>query len=385
MNPGRAFIDSQVWRLRRRLLAAPAVAPKELAAAKAGPVVVAGLFRTASGIGESARSCADALDDAGIAHLCVDLSDAFNQVDMEADRPLSAMPAARTGTLILHVNAPEVAPALHVLKHYGAKTWRIAGCWVWELETAPQSWARAARALSEIWAPSTFCHDAFRNLTTRPVKLVPYRIKPPEGLAQAGAHDGVVVLTMADGRSSLARKNVAGAIRVFLAALGGREDCRLIVKTRNLSEFSEEAAALRCAAQDHPRIEFMDVSLTPLDRWRLIASCDILLSLHRSEGFGLPIAEALALGKAVVATGWSAPTDFTPPEMLTPYTLEPVRDTNGPYDAFTKSRWAAPDEEAAARLLFASATGRAQGAPASVMLGAAYSDALDAADPVKRS
>lgn len=351
MSRRRAFVEKQVWRVRRRLLAAPARTPRELLAAKAGPIVVAGLFRTASGIGESARSCADALEEAGIAHLCVDLSAAFNQVDIEADRPLGAMPEARSGTLILHVNAPEVAPALHVLNHYGAKKWRIVGCWVWELEKAPRSWARAARALSEIWAPSTFCVDAFRPLTSRPVKLVPYRIKPPEGLARAGGHDGLVVLSMADGRSSLARKNIAGAIRVFLAALGERPDCRLIVKTRNLSEFPEEAAALRRAAQGHPRIEFQDASLAPIDRWRLIASCDILLSLHRSEGFGLPIAEALALGKPVVATGWSAPTDFTPPAMLAPYKLEPVNDAGGPYGAFSESRWAAPDEEAAAALL----------------------------------
>lgn len=351
----RPIIDSLLWRWRAARFAAPARNVVELAAAKSGPIVVAGMFRTASGVGQSARSCADALEDAGLNPIRVDLSAPFNQVDLPADDRLQQMPQSRAGTLILHVNGPETAPALHALGHYGAKHWRIVGCWVWELETAPQSWAPATRLLSEIWAPSNFCAQAFARLATIPVMVVPYRIVPPENLP-AGKRPPYA-LTMADGRSSLRRKNPEAAIRVFLDALGDREDWSLVVKTRNLGEAPEAAERLRAVAGGHQRIRFIDASFTDEERWRLIAEASALISLHRSEGFGLPVAEALAVGVPVVATGWSAVAEFTPSQFLIPFSLETVRDPDGPYERFSASQWAAPDEKIAAEVLRRSAYG----------------------------
>ncbi len=374
--PIRARISASA---RNLMLTRPARTASALAAARKGPLVIAGLFRTASGIGESARSCADALAASGHKPLCVDLSGAFNQTDLGPDRALSAMPDAADGTLILHVNAPETLPALRALSLYRRRNWRIAGCWVWELEAAPPEWRAATHALSEIWAPSAFCVEAFRRLTDIPVRFVPYRIAPPQSVTRRPPDGRIVALTMADGRSSLSRKNVEGAIRVFKAALGDRENCALIVKTRNLAEFRDGAAALRVAAAGHPRIAFIDDSLAPIDRWRLIASADILISLHRSEGFGLPVAEALSLGLAVVTTGWSAVIDFTPPEFLVPYALGPVNDPGGPYARFAESRWAEPDKEAAAALLARVAGGASRGGALIGNAGAlSYDEALTA-------
>jgi glycosyltransferase involved in cell wall biosynthesis len=289
------------------------------------------------------------LEEAGCKPVRVDLSVAFNQIDLPSDDRLTRMPDAPAGTLILHANGPEVAPALHALQHYGAKRWRIVGCWVWELEAAPTEWAAAARLLSEIWVPSQFCAHAFVALAGIPVRVVPYRITPPDLAPERKAP--LYALTMADGRSSLRRKNPQGAIRVFLDALGDREDWSLIVKTRNLEDAPQAAARLRATARDHPRIRFLDASMTDAERWKLIADASVLISLHRSEGFGLPVAEALAVGVPVIATGWSAVAEFTPAEYLIPYALENVQDEGGPYGAYPESRWAEPDEAAASVLL----------------------------------
>lgn len=355
----RKIIESLVWRTRAARFARPVRTEKALAAAAKGPVVVAGLFRTASGIGESARACSDAFIAAGIPHVCVDLSERFNQVDVAADRPLGAMPNGDgPGTLILHVNAPEVAPALHALRRYGGAPWRTIGYWVFELEDAPAHWAGACRHLSEIWAPSRFCVEAFRKLTDLPVRLTPYYVAPPPSDESETVRATKTALVMADGRSSLQRKNVEAAIRVFCAALGDREDWRLIVKTRNIAQLPGVADRLKASASGNPRVEFIDGSLAPAERWRLIWDCDVLISLHRAEGFGLPVAEALSIGKPVVATGWSGVVDFTPPHFLTPYNLVSVDDDSGPYGAFREARWAEPDEKAAIELLRSIADGR---------------------------
>ena len=341
----RALIDPVMRRVRAALLASPARTGQEHANASNGPIVVAGLFRTASGIGESARRCSQALAAERVAHICVDLSSDLNQVDLPPDNQLEPMPAAMAGTLILHVNGPEVAPALHHLRMYGSKRWRVIGCWVWELEAAPDEWRNAVRYLSEIWAPSMFCADAFAELADIPVRVVPYWVKAPRKSSPKTSPR--YALTMADGRSSLRRKNPEAAIRVFLEALGDREDWSLVVKTRNLNEAPAEARRLHAVAAGHPRIKFIDASMSDAERWDLIAGSSVLISLHRSEGFGLPVAEALAAGVPVIATGWSAVAEFTPPASLVPYVLENVDDPGGPYAAFRNSRWAAPVERAA--------------------------------------
>ena len=348
--------DAAIWAVRRRLFARPARDARSLSAARSGPIVVAGMFRTASGVGESARSCSLAFTERAIAHRRVDLSAAFGQVDLDDPGDLDPMPNDARGTLILHANPPETAPALHHLRLYGARRWRIVGCWVWELSEAPASWREARSLVSELWAPSAFCRQAFHAVAPPRLFDAPYRVVAPDGAMATGAsaHDGkVAVLTLADGRSSLERKNTVAAIRIFKDAVGDRNDARLIVKTRNLSEFPYAAQALRAAAANDPRIEFIDRSLSPAERWRMISDADILLSPHRAEGFGLTIAEAMATGRAVLATDWSGNVDFMPdnPACRIGYRLVPVSDAAGAYAGETACLWAEPDEREAAEKL----------------------------------
>lgn len=340
------------------IVARPAYDQNALEQARQGPLAVAGLFQTASGIGASARVCADALEKRGLSPLRVDLSIAFNQADIECARALTGFPNNAYGTLILHLNAPETLRGLVELGLFRFRKWRVIGYWVWEFEEAPPHWREATRYLSEIWTPTHFSAAAIRMHADIPVRVVPHYVMPPAAIKtahpadDAGNHE-LRVLTAGDGRSSLSRKNLVGAIRAFRMGLGERADCRLIVKTRNLFAHAASADDIRREIADHPRIDLLDISMSEQEKWSLIRSCDIILSLHRSEGFGLLMAEAMTLGKAVIATGWSGNMDFMDANTacLAPYVLNPVDDKSSVYDPTTARRWAEPDIAAAAAFL----------------------------------
>ena len=318
--------------------------------AVSGPVVVAGMFRTASGLGNSAWSCLLGLRDSGIDAVGVDLSEAFNQVDLAPDPRLVPMPLQPTGTLILHANWPETVPALMQLGMRRWHRWRIIGYWAWELCEEPIGAHEAAKYLSEVWTCSRFCVDAFSGVSL-PVHCVPHRIiSPPLDVPSVSQK---TCLIMADGRSSFDRKNVLAAVRIFERALGQDQDWKLVVKCRNLDQDQRATSELKQHINALERAELMTESIPIEDVHRLVAGCDIMLSAHRSEGFGMPLAEAMARGKCVVATGWSGNLEFMTPvnSVLLPYSLCKVVDGSGVYSGYPNAEWAEVDVVASARLL----------------------------------
>ena len=340
------------------LIARPARGTPEISQARHGPLTIAGLFRTASGVGRSARACADALNALSLNPVHVDLSAMFGQVDMEAEHSLRRMPLDMMGTLMLHLNAPETTLALKALGLFRPRRWRVIGHWVWELERMPPEQTRVSRHLTEIWAPSTFVRNAIASSVSIPVKVVPYYLRVPSNLRPERARfslkdDEIAVLSMADGRSSLTRKNLIGSIRVFLAAVGDRPNCRLILKTRNLGIHERAAEDVLAAVRHHKQMTLIDRPLSSRDTLSLIRSCDIFLSLHRAEGFGLTMAEAMALGKPVIATGWSGNMDFMCEDTaaIVPYRFVPVVDASDIYESASEARWAEPDERLATQIL----------------------------------
>lgn len=328
--------------------------PRPRAAGKPGlpdePLIVAGMFRTGNGIGRAARSCYDALRAEGFDPIAVDLSSMFHQADMESAVQLGSIPRRERGTLILFANPPEVERALMGLGLRRWHNWRIIGAWAWELPAAPAEWTRQTRFISEIWAPSRFVADAFAARYDRPVHVVPHFVVPA-GADEASA-DGkdapLRILTLADGRSSLERKNPAAAVRMFQAAFPRDTGTELVVKCRNLSMFPDYARDLADAAGGDSRITLLDTTLSDREHARLLAHSDIVLSAHRSEGFGFHLAEAMAAGKSVIATGWSGNLEFMSADasLLLPYTLRPVVDPTGIYSGGCGSAWADVDFDA---------------------------------------
>lgn len=320
------------------------------------PLVVAGMFRTGSGLGRAAQRCYEALTLEGRSPIAVDLSERFNQSDLEPRIALEPFPLAKAGTIILIVNPPELPLALRALGLRRWHRWRIIGAWVWEHPVAPESWKPAEKLVSEIWAPSTFVAEAFRRRFDRPVKVVPHYTPVPAVPSRA---DGPLrVLALADARSSLERKNPLAAIRMFRAAFGPETSAELVIKCRNLDLYPDYASEVATAIDSDPRITLKTETLSEADQARLLHSCDVLLSPHRAEGFGVPLAEAMALGKHVIATGWSGNLEFMDRSnsALLPYSLVPVSDRTGVYATVSGAVWAEPNFDAGVAALRAAAS-----------------------------
>jgi len=213
--------------------------------------------------------------------------------------------------------------------------------------------------VDEIWAGTQFIADAIRQKANVPVVVMPPMVMPPPvsrdrawlaSLLPEVARDEFVFLFQFDMASVPFRKNPDGVVAAFAKAFGPAESVRLVIKVLNGEAAPELMASLREAAEGH-RISFLTEALESVDRFRLLASVDSFVSLHRSEGFGLSIAEAMAYGLPVLATGWSGNVDFTHAgnAALVPYDLVRSEVAHGPYAAGTL--WAEPRLEEAARLM----------------------------------
>lgn len=341
----RSLLSKIEWRLRPFLLVRPA-APDTVELGS-GPVVVVGLLGTASGIGQSARVCAQGLRKQGVEVSTIDLSKHFSQRDITAPQGRSHLPNVRAGTVIIHVNPPEFERALFLIKCYRRRGWRVIGYWVWELPVVPAEWARAGKYVSEIWTPSDFASIAFRHMFQCPVTTVPHAIFPPAELEEAitpVCSQSVRFLTLADGRSSLFRKGALNAIKAFQAAFPNGEPHTLTLKCRDLDVESEIVGEVRGLIKQDHRISLVETNMKEDEKWNLIARHDVIFSPHRSEGFGLVLAEAMALGKTVMATGWSGNMTFMTQHnsILLPYHMVAVEDPTGIYAMRENVAWASP-------------------------------------------
>jgi len=324
-----------------------------------GALVVSGFFSESRGISQAARLTVAGLTAAGFTPVQHDLRD----VIAAGPGARKKLPSDPGGVWITHVNAPE---AMHALGYLDPASWRgryRIGFWVWELELIPAAWVRASRVFHEIWVPSRFVADAMTaSGVTTPIRVMPHPVAlgaPPKRNRPAFelAEDDFIVLSMGDLRSSLTRKNLLGAVAIYRCAfpepVPGRS---MIVKVQSTDPHPAIDAAVSAAIAGRPDITLLADSLSTVDAQSLIASADVFLSPHRSEGFGLPLAEAFMAGVPALATGWSGNLDFMGevPKLLIRNTLVPVSDPHGIYKGEYQGqgqRWAEPDLDDAAQTL----------------------------------
>lgn len=349
-------VQSAKSRLKQMILPRPE--PGYFINPGAGPVVVAGMFQTANGIGRAAAGAYEALSREGFQPIAVDLSDMFNQVDVSSALVLRDPPLGPHGTLILYANAPETQRALYGLGLRRWHNWRIIGAWAWELQQVPPRWTDQTQFVSEIWAPSCFVEQAFCKGFNVPVRTVPHYITGQAAGTGAPApakraDRTLQVLTVADGRSSLFRKNILATVQIFETAFPDDEHVHLTVKCRNMGIDGTYQKAVLAMTDGDDRITIINRSVSDTEQLELIQNCDIFLSPHRSEGFGLNLAEAMIAGRAVIATGWSGNLDFMNRRnsVLLPYTLSDVHDPSGIYETLTGAQWAEVDITVGARAL----------------------------------
>ena len=324
-------------------------------------MVVGGEIGRASGLGEAARLMLRGLDALGLPGHAL-------QAGLRVPGDAAEAPAGASDArgrlppglpLLLHVNAPLLPAALLRLPRGLLRGRRVIGHWAWELPVTPPDWRAGTAFVHEVWAPSRFTADALEALLPGRVRVVPYPIAaaPPRPSALGRADFGlpeaaVMTLVSFSLASSFARKNPLAAIAAHREAFGDRADRILVVKTGSADRHADDMAVLRAAAQGAGNIRFETRVLPMADSHALTACADIVLSLHRSEGFGLVPAEAMLLGRAVVATDWSATAEFLDAGcgVPVPYRLVPARDPRGVFEA-QGAVWADAEVGAAAQAL----------------------------------
>lgn len=220
------------------------------------------------------------------------------------------------------------------------------GYWYWELETVPKAWAKQADWLDEIWAPTRFIGDALRRVMPIPVIDMLPGLPPPPVVEMPRAElslpsDRFLFLFAFDMSSTGERKNPEAVVAAFKRAFAPHDDVALALKITRGWEDPSRLAALHAVAE-RERIIVIDRILPERDYFGLLNACDAYISLHRSEGFGLTLAEAMALGKPTIATRYSGNLAFMNDDnsLLVACTMTELRAAakNYPRGAF----WAEP-------------------------------------------
>lgn len=331
---------------------------------RTGPLIVSGLLSDAKGISAGGRLTFEGLKAAGLSPIAHDLSPLFSQGSIAEH---SELPTQQPGGVwLLHVNAPEAVSAMaRIHPDSWLGRYRI-GFWAYELPRIPRSWVQASKVFHELWVPSRFVLEAMvASGVEIPIRVMPHPVALSE--RQAGKRDrarfkwdegAFVVLAMGDLQSSATRKNLIGAIETFKLAFPSEHEAQLIIKTHSSKVDTDFSAAATRAAKGRSDIAFVPERLSQSDISVMIASCDVLLSPHRAEGFGLPLAEAFLAGVPSLATNWSGNLEFmsTLPELLIEARMTPVRDAYGIYNA-PRLSWAEPNLlDAASRLRLLAST-----------------------------
>lgn len=230
------------------------------------------------------------------------------------------------------------------------------GLWYWEQERFPVRWHSAFDYYDEIWVPSDFTCEAIAAVSPIPVRKITY----PFYLNEAEATPARARFSIPEGAfaflfnfdflSTTHRKNPEGVIEAFQRAFRKDDNALLVLKSINWEHDREGRAALAERAGD-ALVLFLDPHIPGTEVNALFASVDAYISLHRSEGLGLGMAQAMYLGKPVIGTGYSGNLEFMNKEnsLLVDFSIVEMEEDSGPYERGT--HWAAPDVEHAASLM----------------------------------
>lgn len=344
---------------------APALSPLPRASEEQAPelaVNAVGFFGHALGLGQAARGYVAALQAVGVPMSTTSVEIVLPEyARRQADREsygrvhYEGLEQAKEANFnLVFVNPDELPMIASQLPEAFLESRPCIGVWGWEVDYVPDRWRRAYRYLDEVWVYSRFMAQNLGRAVPMPTIAIPPPVIPPDPHREElefELPDGFRFLFAFDFFSTIQRKNPIGLVRAFRRAFKPGDGPQLVIKTINAPDRPAAYDALRYEALGRPDIHVIDRSLAPRQRDALFAACDCYVSLHRSEGFGLTIAEAMALGKPVIATAYSGSVDFTTVgnSYLVDYDLVRV----GPdVDIYPPNGiWAEPSVEHAAELM----------------------------------
>jgi glycosyltransferase involved in cell wall biosynthesis len=316
-------------------------------------VNLAGYLNGEFGVAESARSFARALTHAGVPFVLNGVDAKFHWA-RAVNFELSEQNPYRFN--LIHVNAADVRKFFKRKGHNYRRGHYNIGLWYWEVPEFPKRWRSRFDYFQEIWVTSHFGAEAVAEVSPIPVRRMPYPFSLGEVTISRQRNrfwlpeDSYVFLFNFDFASVVERKNPFALVRAFAKAFNKNDDTVLVIKSLNAHCARQTWLELKQAAEGL-KIRLIDEYMERQEFLTLMASSDCYVSLHRSEGLGLGLAEAMSMAKPVIATGWSGNMDFMTAmnSFLVKYQLVKLNEDHSPYRK--GSSWADPDIEHAAELM----------------------------------
>ncbi|HEU4838351.1 MAG TPA: glycosyltransferase [Micavibrio sp.] len=323
-------------------------------------IEVIGFFESYTGIGESARLCAVALQKAGYAVRCRSVEAVFRKPKDSEWRFDNCSFDKEVSLRIFHINPPMMPPVILSLGLKNFLSTYNVGYWAWELESIPSEWQKATKYINAIFTPSEFTSEAIRRYTCKPVITVLHPVveesvslsAPAEARSRlVVADDTFLVSTIFSFGSAMERKNPQAVIKTFQHAFSPVDNALLILKSNSATD--EQKSDLRRLFGEYKNIRLYDDLWTRDETRGLVACSDLYLSLHRSEGFGLTIAEAMTMKTPVMVTNYSGNAGFCDEEnsFLIDYNLIPVVSDHPEFKGLNAVMWADANTEQAGTML----------------------------------
>ena len=340
---------------RRPLTGDAAETSRNGSSSQARGVTLVGYLRAEVGTGEAGRLMTAALRESGEQYSTY-LCSATTSRQMHPWNEESLARAPSFDTNLICMNADQLpAFAQEVGPQFFQGCYNI-GLWFWEAEVFPPPMHAAFDYVHEIWVASDFSREAIGRVARVPVVTIPLPLNIDAPLqrptrAELGLPDGFLFLFTFDFLSVPERKNPVAVIEAFKRAFQPGEGPTLLLKSINGERNRAQLEKLHYARADRADIVIRDEYVSAEERHDITAACDCYVSLHRSEGFGLTMAEAMLLEKPVIATNYSGNLAFMNEgnSFLCDFTMRRIGFGNDPYPP--DARWAEPDLAQAAKLM----------------------------------
>jgi glycosyltransferase involved in cell wall biosynthesis len=308
-----------------------------------------GYFESEKGVGEGVRSNLRIIKATGLPYVLNNWVDSGSSNVESVSEKLDTSNPYVINLMTLNADGLQVfgrGHSAYLKGHYNI------GYWAWELSDFPHEWDSSFGYADEIWTPSKFTAAAVASCSPVPVTVVPHSLLStdfdvaPNRAAFALDPNVFLFLFIFDFHSFLERKNPLGLIHAYKNAFADRKDVQLLIKSSHSAQHQDDLALLQDAAHGS-NVKILDMVLTREAKQQLMVTADCYVSLHRSEGFGLTLAEAMMCGKPVIATAYSGNVDFMSDSdsFLVPYRMVALDRTHGPYKS--GYQWADPDLDCA--------------------------------------